>query len=167
MNEIIKVHSHPRSGTNYLCKLMKVNFYPDFDASVSGVSGHWSDRKPSVTDYGKLFGSHSPTSIRDKCLYIYRDGRAVAYSCWNSTGIIHRDMKKLSFLDFLTAPLDWYGSPGNRISQGPTIVESWYRHVMSWTKNKSLGVHLVNYEELVNRTEDVLKDIAYVLLRLL
>jgi hypothetical protein len=160
MNEIIRVHSHPRSGTNYLCKLMKINFYPDLDTTVRGAVGHWSDRKPVVTDYGKVFGSHSPNPIKDKCLYIYRDGRAVAYSCWRSTGIIHRNMKKLSFLEFLTTPLDWYGSPSNRVPKGPTIVESWYRHVSTWKGSTSLGVHFVRYEDLLKHPVEILGGIA-------
>lgn len=161
MNEIIPVHSHPRSGTNYLCKLMKVNFYADDkNTAVKGAVGHWSDRKPVVTDYGKIFGSHSPQPVRSRGIYIYRDGRAVAYSCWKSTGIIHRDMKKLSFLEFLTTPLDWYGSPSHRVAQGPTIIESWYKHVLAWNTRPSIGIHFVRYEDLLKDPQKVLEGIA-------
>ncbi len=45
-SDLVKVYSHPRSGTHFLEAFLAENFYPHSDLLVENVTwGHWSDRR--------------------------------------------------------------------------------------------------------------------------
>ena len=164
---MLKIFSHPRSGTHFLEAFIAQNFYPDVDLSVKDLTwGHWSNRQTKeFNPYGQLFGGHHfPTTnfrLNPKpLLYIYRDGRAVAYSVWKTPNFLNKEMSKLSFSEFLRTPLDWKGTPAHKSAQRLNIVEHWARHVESY--HKLIGnIFLISYEELLQNPEKVYKKILF------
>lgn len=160
---LVRVYSHPRSGTHFIEKFLAINFYPNKDLSIKSIKwGHWSNRriKEEGNPYGKLFGSHTflekPASIK-KGIYIYRDPRAVAYSVWKTHNFLKANDSRLGFSDFLRLKLDWHGSPAFKCEPKLNIFEHWEEHVTSWLtyseKNKKILV--VRYEDLKLQPEKV------------
>ena len=133
--KLVKVYSHPRSGTHFLEAFLAKNFYKNMDLSTDKINwGHWSNRKikEGGNPYGQLFGHHflpTASNFRSPGIYILRDGRAVAYSVWKTENFIHKDIDgKISFSDFLKLPLDWLGSPSYRVEPKLTI----FQHCEEW-----------------------------------
>lgn len=164
MKPLIKVYSHPRSGTHLTETFLARNFYPDEDLFEEKVTwGHWSNRlvKSEGTEYGKLFGGHIlPPKIKMKgpSVYVYRDFKGVAYSCWKTPNFKHDDIKDIRFSEYLRTPIDWYGSPSiKEKSPRQTIVEHWYEHVRMWKRIKDPNLLLVRYEDIVNNPEKVIE----------
>jgi len=166
--KIIKVYSHPRSGTHFLEAFLAKNFYRNKDLSLTDVKwGHWSNRKINEegNPYGQLFGHHFfPINSNFKApgIYIIRDGRAVAYSIWKTHNFLHKDLDgKISFSEFLRLPLDWYGSPSKKTNMKFNILEHWERHCSDWLNfsysNKKVLV--VYYEDLKLNPYKVYTDI--------
>lgn len=163
---MIKVYSHPRSGTNYLAALIATNLYPKHNLTTkAGYVGHWADRaKVEGNPHGKLFGGHGLPrrykALKPQDCYIYRDGRDVALSLWNSEHFINPDWtKRMTFSEFIRTPLDWVSSPGDKANPGLTIFQHWKRHLNMWS---GAGVMLICYEELCQDAEPILRDIAQV-----
>jgi len=86
---LVKVYSHPRSGTHFLEAFLAKNFYQDKDLALAEITwGHWSNRKINKdgNPYGKLFGNHyfaDENNNESPKIYIYRDGnqnRLVRYN---------------------------------------------------------------------------------------
>lgn len=160
----IKVYSHPRSGTNYLAALLAINLYPGANLQTKpGYVGHWADRaKVPGNPYGRLFGGHGLPrrykALKPEDCYIYRDGRDVALSLWNSDHFINPDWtKRLTFSEFIRTPLDWVSSPGDKAAPGLTIFQHWKRHLNLWAGS---GVQLICYEDLCDEPEAIIADIA-------
>ena len=161
--KLVKVYSHPRSGTHFLEAFLAENFYKGKDLSLdSGTWGHWSNRK--VRDignpYGKLFKNHHfPKKIKyiQPKIYIVRDGRSVAYSIWNTPNFINKELRDISFHDFLRTKIDWKGSPSNKVLPEYTILEHWYQHVKAWEKYNNFDNELliIKYEELLNNPYEI------------
>jgi hypothetical protein len=161
--QMVKVYSHPRSGTHFLEAFIAENFYKEKNLSTDNVNwGHWSNRKINSegNPYGKLFGSHHFPKKKYKKefkIYIVRDGRAVAYSIWKTPNFIHKDLKNISFHDFLNLQLDWKGTPATKSEPKLSILEHWYEHVKAW-EEASLeddNLLLVKYEELIKNPYSV------------
>jgi len=135
---LVKVYSHPRSGTHFMEAFLAKNFYPNKDLNIEKVTwGHWSNRqvKEEGNPYGKLFGSHSfPARVSKEIpkIYIIRDPRAVAYSTWKTKNFVHPEKAHLSFSEFLKTPLDWRGTPAKRTEIQLTIFEHWKEHTEAW-----------------------------------
>lgn len=161
---MIKVYGHPRSGNNYLAALIKRNVYPNKNLQgKDGYVGHWADRAyVRGTKYAKLFGGHGLPhryrNVKGEKVYIFRDGRDVALSLWNSEHFVNPEWTKTkSFSDFIRTPLDWVSSPGDKANPCLTIFEHWKRHLEMW---KNSGAFLVCYEELCENPEPIILDIA-------
>ncbi|GAB5400449.1 MAG: hypothetical protein Aureis2KO_20340 [Aureisphaera sp.] len=155
---LLKVYSHPRSGTHFLEAFIGRNFYPGMDLLIKPVIwGHWSDRRQKLegNPYGKLFGSHYfPDQIEEKGLMIYivRDPRAVAWSIWKTPNFVHGEHRPDSFSEFLRTPLDWRGSPARKRNTGKNSIEHWLEHVMAWEDfaHGNANIIIVRYEDLVD-----------------
>ena len=168
MNKILNVYSHPRSGTNFLCSLLKENFFKDKDLSIKGKWGHWSNRQTfkSPVLHGKLFGNHGiiknhPSGNRlDRRIYIYRDGRDVAVSLWKTKLFLNPSMGKLLFTDFLRTNLDWIYTPATRCLRGQNIIQHWHSHVSTCVGSTDKSYEIVTYEDLLLNTQKVLDKIA-------
>jgi hypothetical protein len=161
----IKVYSHPRSGTHFVENFLGHNFYLGQDLSLKPITwGHWSNRleKREGNPYGRLFGGHGfPTesiiNSYQPIVYIYRDGRAVAYSVWKTPNFLNAEQSQLSFSAFLRTPLDWKGSPGKRVNRGEIISQHWYNHVDAWHQaaRENQNILIVRYEDLKNNPRNV------------
>lgn len=171
-DDLIRVYGHPRSGNNLLCALLARNFYPDCDLETRGCIGHWANRlRDQVNHYGKLAGTHMPydhprAQIVRPCVYVYRDGRAVAYSLWRTKQFQHPDWADLTFSEFLRRPLDWTGSPGNAEPFGGTIIEHWRAHLESWgeitmpSREEIKPIIAIGYEAIILEPCSIIAYIA-------
>lgn len=164
-NSYVKVFSHPRSGTHFLEAFIAANFYPNhlFEPR-EGRWGHWANRKsnPGTNIHYKIFGSHKfPDKMFNQIdfpsIYIFRDGRAVAYSIWKTENFIHPKHKGISFSDFLRLKLDWKGGPGNKVKPKMNIAQHWEGHVKGWMDivQHNSNILLVSYEQLVDEPYQV------------
>ena len=165
----LQVFSHPRSGTHFLEAFIGENFYKDEDLFLPGGNwGHWANRKKSGDGnlYGKLFGSHwFPSKHLKKIdypsVYIYRNGKAVAYSIWKTENFLNPKYEELEFSEFLKLTLDWTGSPAFKTNFRYTIAQHWDRHLHGWLKmaKNNPNILVVNYEELVDNPYSVYKKL--------
>jgi len=159
--ELIKVYSHPRSGTHMMMNLLGRNFYPTRDLSwLETEWGHWSDRhKDKIRNpYARLFGSHDfvdEVQYAGPKVYVYRDGRAVALSVWKFLG------SEQPFPKFLRTKLDWSGTPGRRATPTKTIAEHWYDHVSGWLNKMPPRTVFVRYEDLLADPATQLQRVSY------
>ncbi|WP_416443483.1 sulfotransferase domain-containing protein [Leeuwenhoekiella sp. A16] len=159
-DKYIQIFSHPRSGTHFLEAFVGENFYRGEDLFVKNVEwGHWSNRKINSqgNKFQKLFGSHlfprkECSKINYPSLYIYRDGRAVAYSIWNTENFVNLKFNNLSFSEFLKLKIDWVGSPAFKSKEKYTIAQHWERHVDGWLKysKNNKNILVLKYEDLIN-----------------
>lgn len=159
--KIVKVFSHPRSGTRFFQTLLKANFYQNVDTwRKGGRAGHWANRQVvGASPVSKLWGDHGPWREKyGKCFYVYRDGRDVALSFWRSKMMQHPDWHRLSLSEYLRRPLDWKWTPGGQSKSEMTIAEHWRMHLGRWKKKP--GVCYVRYEDLVLNTEGEIRRIA-------
>lgn len=164
---IIKVYSHPRSGTHFLEAFLAKNLYPNKSLHVANVTwGHWANRlkRENGNEYGLLFGSHNfpgkwIKDIKHPMIYIYRDGRDVAYSVWKTPNFIHPQYKDIPFEEFLSLKLDWEGSPGNKSQPTENIAQHWERHVHEWHKVQANNLLIIRYEELKTKPQKIFETI--------
>lgn len=168
-HKYVTVFSHPRSGTHFLEAFLARNFYEKEKFETTDVIwGHWSNRKISYNSniYYKLFGSHAfPNKTMKKIdypvIYIYRDGRAVAYSIWRTENFINPKHLDISFSNFLRLKLDWKGSPAFESKEKLTIAEHWEKHVLGWmniAKNNT-NILVIQYEDIIDQPYLVYKMI--------
>lgn len=165
--KIIRVYSHPRSGTHFLEAFLARNFYHKKKLKLENIEwGHWANRmiREDGNEYGKLFGSHEfpgqwIENIKHPMIYIYRDGRDVAYSIWKTPNFINPKYKNITFSEFLRIKLDWNGTPGNKIEPKENIAQHWIRHVEEWHKIKKKKLLIVKYEELLTTPRQVFQQI--------
>lgn len=165
---LVRVYSHPRSGTHFLEAFLAKNFYQNKELEIPQITwGHWSNRKVKQdgNPYGKLFGHHffpTKSNFKSPGIYIIRDGRAVAYSIWKTQNFLHKNIDgKISFSDFLNTPLDWYGSPSKKSDLNLNIFDHWERHCSEWLYFSKIEKKLlvVFYEELKNNPYKVYEEI--------
>jgi len=95
MNKIVKVYSHKRSGTNFLCGLLYINYYKGMSLESgedhTGIEGKFfvtlNGNEVNYNQWGKLFGSHEltppPNLDLSSSIYIKRDPVDTAYSLYN------------------------------------------------------------------------------------
>lgn len=155
--QLVKVYSHPRSGTHFMEAFLALNFYSNKNLEIKPITwGHWSNRKVKSqgNPYGKLFGNHYEASRNNNDLpkiYMVRDGRAVAYSVWKTPNFVHSNIADLTFSEFLRTKIDWYGTPSKQVEPNQTIIEHWIEHIISWQSlaKENENVLIINYEDLV------------------
>lgn len=161
MKDYIKIYSHPRSGTHFLEAFLARNFYKDEDltSSTDIYFGHWSNRKllEAGEPYHKLFGSHffpNDLKLGNKNIYIYRDGRAVIASLWN-TKFYNKEWDGITFSEFLRKKIDWKGGPGQKYESRYNIVQHWDSHVNEWLKySKKKDILILSFEDLKRNPEN-------------
>lgn len=166
MNNYIKIFSHPRSGTHFLEAFLAKNFYDGQDLSSNGAIyyGHWSNKilLEAGEPYHKLFGSHlfpEDSKFTEKMIYIYRDGRAVIASIYNSK-FYNKDWEGLSFSEFLRKEIDWVGGPGQKKHTKMNIVEHWFQHTDTWLKIKNDNLLCIRFEDLKEQPDKIYMDIC-------
>ena len=168
---LIRVYSHPRAGTNLMMAFLAINFYPAKNFVTFGRIGHWRNRLLNQRNpYGKLAGTHlfyhdHRNKVVHPCIYIYRDGRAVALSLWRTKIFQPKEWADLTFSKFLRQRLDWCGSPGNPQGFARPIARHWLTHLQSWENAPEFvdgkpAVLKVRFEDLVLHPGDVRRRIA-------
>jgi hypothetical protein len=166
---MIKIYSHPRSGTHFLEAFIAENFYEGKNLSSNGpiFYGHWSDKKllEEGEPHHQLFGSHFfPNELKLKNsepkIYIYRDVRAVIASVYNSKYYNIKEFPGLSFSEFLRMDIDWYGGLGRKKSTNLNIVQHWDKHVNEWLQLKDQNLLIIRYEKLKLEPEKAYDMIA-------
>jgi len=161
---LIRVYGHPRAGNNLLMAFLAINFYPGEDLTTFGRIGHWRNRIfDQRNSYGKLAGTHyfyhdMKNTVIHPCIYVYRDGRAVAFSLWRTKEFQPPEWKDLTFSEFLCQLLDWGGAPGNSRGFAQPIAAHWRFHLQSW--ENAPNVLKVRFEDLVLEPEKVRQAIA-------
>lgn len=165
-NDIIKVYSFMRSGTNFLIHSMYQNFYKDSGilASPSEMvkggndvleyyQGFESDKGEldHHNKYMRLFGSHDKYNKQrccaDRSIYIIRN----PYDCMHSLYILETSKDSMS----------WHSNSDKDISYEKWLVDkrvpkSWKEHVTSYAKS---GIMLVRYEDLKSNYENEINRI--------
>jgi len=106
-----------------------------------------------------FFPNENIEKITSPMIYIYRDGRAVAYSLWKSK-YYNKDWGDLTFSEYLRKPLDWLGGPGQKRDSEFNIAQHWYHHVDLWHKVKNKNLLILKYEDLKSDPTDVYKQIV-------
>jgi hypothetical protein len=168
MKTVIKVYSHPRSGTHFLEAFLAKNFYPHINLSSDGpiYYGHWSNKKLLMEGepHHKLFGSHYfPSELNlnrnQPKIYIYRDVRAVIASIYNSKYYNCKKYPNISVSDFLRMNIDWHGGLGRQKDSNLNIVQHWYYHVDEWLNIDDPNLLFIRYEELKRNPEKIYKTI--------
>ncbi|WP_139854869.1 sulfotransferase domain-containing protein [Aequorivita sinensis] len=166
MKDYIKIYSHPRSGTHFLENFLAKNFYSNEDLSSEGAIyyGHWSNKLllEEGEPYHKLFGSHffpDKTKVANKSIYIYRDGRAVIASLWNSK-FYNKEWHGISFSEFLRKDLDWLGGPGQKKKLDINIIQHWEDHILQWERQAGNNILFLRFEDLKNNPENVYEEIC-------
>lgn len=167
MKNLIKIYSHPRSGTHFLEAFLAKNFYPDLDLASKGpiYYGHWSHKilLEEGEPYHQLFGSHffpGDAKPAPKMIYIYRDGRAVIASIWNSK-FYQKEWEGISFSEFLRKDIDWYGGLGQQgRAKKMNIVQHWYSHVEEWEKVRNDNLIHIRFEELKRNPNKIYRQIT-------
>ena len=156
---ILKVYSHPRSGTCWMNMLLMQAFL-GHARTERAKTGHWSVPISAIMPEKTLWGGHPfyRPNLPGPRIYLYRDGRDVALSWWRTKAFQHKKDRGLSFSEFLRTPLDWWLSPRRRATSGLTFVEYWLRHLSSW--HQAPDTHFVRYESLLLHTEAELASIA-------
>ena len=169
--DLIRVYGHPRAGNNLVCAFLAINFYPSENFVTFGRVGHWRNRVLNQrNEYGKLAGTHLfhhdvKNKVVHPCIYVYRDGRAVALSLWRTKHFQPPEWEELTFSEFLRKPLDWGGSPGNPKGFEQPIAAHWRFHLQSWQNAPEFvdgepAVLKVRFENLVLHPDKVRKRIA-------
>lgn len=175
---LVQVYGHPRSG-NHLCSALLYEALYEGRADTSLVVlnnnlGHWSQRSgpdrfqfrgqqhqepaPLRIPYGRLLGGHAFTPPSSAgAVYIVRDGRDVALSCYRWARFRPRQQAALTIGEYLRKPIDWEGSPGWRAAPRRTLFAHWCDHVAQWLDS---GAIIVRYEELVADPNGVLQRVA-------
>jgi len=166
MKEYIKIYSHPRSGTHFLEAFLAKNFYDGENLSSEGsiYYGHWSNKilLEDGEPYHKLFGSHffpDKAKIAKKSIYIYRDGRAVIASLWNSK-FYNKELEGISFSDYLRKEIDWIGGTGQEGYPKMNIVQHWEKHIEHWINLNNKDILYLRFEDLKNNPTYVYNKIC-------
>jgi hypothetical protein len=162
-------------ATNLLQKIdqfPRKTFFTGYDYklnSVGSTSNHWINAQDKINDDKKIriFKTHNSLSIfnnnnftNDKntlgSIYIVRDPRNVITSLKN-----HFELDYEESLKFMLSKNKYTYDP-NLINDFSDFqfISSWEMHYRSWLNNKIFPIKLVKYEDLINKTYDVFKDIV-------
>jgi len=162
MAGLVKVFSHVRSGSSLMLHTLGQNFEFEGDLKTgAGPAGHWAGRtRVEGHPFGRLFGSHDFYRKGLRGVYIFRDGRDVALSCWRTKAFLHpKDRSSLSLSDFLKKKLDWVATPAKKArGKKRTIFEHWRDHVASY--HGKPGIVLVRFENLVLNPDRTINRVA-------
>ncbi len=160
MQSLVSLSAFPKSGVTYLSFLLFYSLFPD-DCDV-----HDLERKYIIDIHAHpngafalpsnlhLYKSHFPYIANQpvirrtsKTIYLIRHPIDVMMSAWDFerlTGTKNRTPQSPSFRAFVRR---WIGTGGTAFPQ----FGSWVAHVRSWLSQSAIPVHLVTYENLVDK----------------
>jgi Sulfotransferase domain len=154
---MIAIAAFPKSGVTFLDMLLFGALFPGTTAADFGrhcvVDTHAFNINDARETCGhRFYKTHSPFGRRphldaqtNRAIYIIRDPIDIAFSAYDFLALLDPD-HQISRDAFLN---QWLESGGAWFDfAGP-----WKDHVNSWLDQKAIPVLLVNYSELVQRTE--------------
>jgi len=167
LHGITSLSAFPKSGVTYLSFLLFYSLFPD----SSDI--HELERKyildihayPNATfddpHAPRVIKSHFPynpalPSVRltSKAIYLIRHPVDVMMSVWDFGGLINGSVPDVQSAAFRAFVRRWLETGGDYPQFG-----TWLNHVRSWLGQSSIPVHLVTYENLVDKPDRELKSI--------
>jgi len=153
--DLVKVYSHPRSGTNFVRGWIGRVFYPHrkLERTQPVRTGHWSQRKrvPAPPAW-KLRGGHEHWHAGfGQCFYVYRDPRDVMASLYLTPEFRPVEQANWTPERWLREPIDWELTPGKPSKPTKLPLQHWLDHVTSWADRPD--VIYVRYEDVLTNPQ--------------
>jgi hypothetical protein len=168
LQSLVSLSAFPKSGVTYLSFLLFHSLFPD------ATDVHELERKyivdihayprarPAGAGELRLFKSHWPCNPQapivkstDKAIYLIRHPIDVMMSAWDFENLIKGANRTASSPEFRAFVSRWIATGGTAFPEyGP-----WVQHVRSWLGQSRIPVHLVTYENLVDRPAEELAAI--------
>ena len=168
MQGITSLSAFPKSGVTYLSFLLFHSLFPDdcdihelerkyiLDIHAYPNAGFADPRAP------RLIKSHFPFNpaipavrLTSKSIYLIRHPIDVMMSAWDFEHLIKGGVRDTQSPAFRAYVRRWIVSGGDAFGAFGT----WIQHVRSWLSQSSIPLHVVTYENLVDRPERELKTI--------
>jgi len=167
VNSLQKIDQFPRKS-----------FFDEYDYklnSVGSTANYWIKAQDKINNDKKvkLFKTHNSLCAFNNnnftnnkntlgCIYIVRDPRNVITSLKN-----HFELDYEKSLKFMLSK-NKYTYDQNLVNDFSDFqfLSSWEVHYRSWLNNKNLPIKLVKYEDLINKTYDVFKEVVFFINRI-
>lgn len=168
MQNLVSLSAFPKSGVTYLSFLLFYSLFPD------NCDVHEIERKYVIDIHAypnaqfadpsgpRLIKSHLPyvpalPLIRstNRAIYLIRNPLDVMASAWDFDALTSGDERATQTAAFRAYARRWVESGGDAFPGCGT----WMQHVRSWLTQAAIPVHLVRYEDLVDRPEAELASI--------
>ena len=184
LRALLSAYYYSESGnfdTNLLQKIDQFpqkTFFTGYDykpSSVGSTSSYWIKSQDKINNDKKIkfFKTHNSLCIFNNnnftnnkntrgCIYIVRDPRNVITSLKN-----HFELNYEESLKFMLSKNKYTYDP-NLINDFSDFqfISSWEVHYRSWLNNKIFPIKLVKYEDLINKTYDVFKEVVFFINRI-
>jgi hypothetical protein len=161
--------------TNLLQKIgqfPRKTFFKEYDYklnSVGSTSKYWIDAQNKINEDKKLklFKTHNSLCVFNHnnftnkkntlgSIYIVRDPRNIITSLKNHFELDYEDSLK-----FMLSKKKYTYDPNLKDDFSDfQFISSWEFHYRSWLNNKIFPIKLVKYEDLIDKTYDVFKDVV-------
>ncbi len=162
MPSIISLSAFPKSGVTYLSFMLFHSLFSD-DCDIRDLERKYiidihehPTTRPAERHGVALFKSHFPFNpanpfvrVTNKAIYLLRDPIDVMMSSWDFGKLIQGAQNDTESPAFRAYVRDWLEGGGN----GFPAYGSWSNHVRSWLGQRQIPVHLVTYQNLVDRPE--------------
>ncbi len=168
LQTITSLSAFPKSGVTYLSFLLFYSLFPD-DCDI-----HELERKYIIDIHAypnarfgdpfapRLIKSHFPYNLGipavrviSKAIYLIRHPIDVMMSVWDFEHLIKGGIRETKSPEFRAFVGRWVATGGD----ASMAFGSWIQHARSWLGQSNVPVHLVTYENLVDRPETELKAI--------
>ena len=154
------------------------SFFDEYDDklnSVGSTANYWINAQDKINNDKKvkLFKTHNSLCVFNNnnftnnkntlgCIYIVRDPRNVITSLKN-----HFELDYEKSLKFMLSK-NKYTYDQNLVNDFSDFqfLSSWEVHYRSWLNNKNFPIKLVKYEDLINKTYDVFKEVVFFINRI-
>jgi hypothetical protein len=165
---IVSLSAFPKSGVTYLSFLLFYSFFSDecdiHDLERKYIIDVHLDQNVTFANpcAPRLIKSHYPYNpaipevrVTSKAIYLIRHPIDVMMSAWNYDNLLNGTVPDTRSPEFRAYIHRWLTSGGVTFRHlGP-----WTQHVRSWLDQKTIPVHLVTYENLVDNPGRELKSI--------
>jgi hypothetical protein len=161
LQSLVSLSAFPKSGVTYLSFLLFHSLFPD------ATDVHELERKyiidihayprarPAAAGELRLFKSHWPCNPQAPIVKSTDKAIDVMMSAWDFENLIKGANRTASSPEFRAFVSRWIATGGTAFPEyGP-----WVQHVVSWLGQSRIPVHLVTYENLVDRPAEELAAI--------
>jgi hypothetical protein len=164
---ITSLSAFPKSGVTYLSFLLFYSLFPDssdihelerkyiLDIHAYPNATFEDPRAPRLIKSHFAYNRALPSvRLTSKAIYLIRHPVDIMMSAWDFGGLIAGGVPDTQSSAFRAFARHWVETGGDYPQFG-----TWVNHVRSWLGQSSIPVHLVTYENLVDRPESELKSI--------